>query len=178
MIRINLLPSAKKKGFTLPPVLVYGLVAVGVLIIGMVAFTFYLNGKISDMQADIFTKEQKLNELKIVLKEVKDYEKDNQEFREKTEIIEQLKKNQIVPLRLLDEVSEMLPKGVWLTKLTDNQGAISIEGYAHTNYDLVGYVQSLKGSKYFKDIMLVESRQKELEDNLIYQFKLTFRIMV
>ncbi len=178
MIRINLLPSAKKKAFILPPVLIYGLIAAAILIVVMVVFTFYLNGKISAMQADIFAKEKKLNELKVVLKEVKDYERDKKEFREKTEIIEQLKKNQIAPLRLLDEVSEMLPKGVWLTKLVDNQGVISIEGYAHTNYDLVGYIQNLKGSKYFVDVMLVESRQTELEDNLVYKFKLTFKIKV
>ncbi len=130
------------------------------------------------MNNDIFVKEQKLNALKEKLIEVANYEKDNQEFREKARIIEQLKKNQIAPLILLDEVSEKLPKGVWLTRLTDNGGLISIEGFAHSNYDLVGYIQSLKGSEHLENVMLTESRQAEVEGVSVYKFKLTFKVKV
>ncbi len=177
MIRINLLPG-KKKPLILPPVLIYGSIATVLLIIGLVFFTLYLNGKVSDMQTEMFNKEKRLNELKAQLKEVQNYERDNKEFRKKARIIEQLKKNQIVPLRLLDEVSEMLPKGVWLTELSDKSGYISIQGYAHTNYDLVGYVQNLKSSRYLTDVMLVESRQAEIEGVSVYKFKLTFKVKV
>ena len=93
-------------------------------------------------------------------------------------IIERLKKNQIVPLRLLDEVSEMLPKGVWLNDLQDKGGLVSIEGYAFSNSDLVSYVQNLKGSEYLTNVMLVESRQAVLGEISIYKFKLTFRVQV
>ncbi len=177
MIRINLLPG-KKKPLILPPVLIYGSIATVLLIIGLVFSTVYLNGMVSGMQSEMFNKEKKLNELKAQLKEVQNYERDNKEFRRKAKIIEQLKKNQIVPLRLLDEVSEMLPKGVWLTELSDKSGYISIKGYAHTNYDLVGYVQNLKRSKYLTDVMLVESRQAEIEGVSVYKFKLTFKVKV
>jgi Tfp pilus assembly protein PilN len=112
MIRINLLPG-KKKPLILPHVLIYGIIGTFVLIIVMVVFGVYLNKKVSAMQSDVLVKEQKLNELKETLKEVANYERDNQEFREKAKIIEQLKKNQIAPLILLDEVSEKLPDRQW-----------------------------------------------------------------
>ncbi len=177
MIRINLLPG-KKKPLILPHILIYGIIGTFVLIIVLVVFGVYLNKKVSAMQSDISVKEQKLNELKETLIEVANYEKDNQEFREKARIIEQLKKNQIAPLLLLDEVSEKLPKGVWLTRLTDNGGLISIEGFAHSNYDLVGYIQSLKGSAHLENVMLSESRQAEVEGVSVYKFKLTFKVKV
>jgi Tfp pilus assembly protein PilN len=177
MIRINLLPG-KKKPLILPPVLIYGVIGTFVLIIALAVFGVYLNKKVSAMENDIFVKEQKLNELKEKLIEVENYERDNQEFREKAKIIEQLKKNQIAPLILLDEVSEKLPKGVWLTGLTDDGGLISIEGYAHSNYDLVGYVQSLKGSKHLKSVMLTVSRQTKVDGVSVYKFKLTFKVKV
>ncbi len=177
MIRINLLPG-KKKPLILPHVLIYGIIGTFVLIIVMVVFGVYLNKKVSAMQSDIFVKEQKLNELQETLKEVANYERDNQEFREKARIIEQLKKNQIAPLILLDEVSEKLPKGVWLTELTDNGGLISIEGFAHSNYDLVGYIQNLKGSDHLKDVMLSVSKQAKVEGISVYKFKLSFKIKV
>jgi Tfp pilus assembly protein PilN len=176
MIRINLLPSKRKKALIIPPSAIYGAVALVVLIIITVGLTMYFNKKISTLQNDIFAKEQRLKSLNAKLTEVKNYERFNEEFRKKTQVIEQLKKNQIVPLRLLDEVSEMLPKGVWLIDLTDKGGVITINGFAHTNYDLVGYVQNLKGSKHFTDVTLVESRQTELDAFSVYKFTLSFRI--
>jgi len=178
MIRINLLPSGKKKTVMLPPAIIYGVVAVVAVIIAIVGFTYYLNKQISAKQADIYAKEEKLKKLQSALQEVKNYEKYNKEYREKTQIIEQLKKNQIVPLRLLDEVSEMLPKGVWLVSLKDKSSIVSLEGIAFTNSDLVAYVQNLKRSGYLTDVMLVESRQTEVGDFSVYKFKLTFKVKV
>lgn len=176
MIRINLLPSGKKKAVIIPPSLLYGAIAAVVFIIIAVVLIFYLNGHIAGLQADISAKDKRLKQLQVTLKQVQNYERDNAEFRQKTEIIEQLKKNQIIPLRLLDEVSERLPKGVWLDKLSDKGGTVSIEGYAFSNTDLVGYVQNLKDSKYLSSVMLVESRQMTIEEKSVYKFKLTFRI--
>ena len=178
MIRINLLPSGRKRAMVIPPVFIYGAVVLVFLLVVVVISTFYLSSQISAVNEDIFVKEKRLNELKIVLKEVENYEKNNQEFRKKTKIIEQLKKNQIIPLRLLDEVSSMLPKGVWLTNLIDRGGLVSIKGYAFSNSDLVGYVQNLKKSRYFVDVMLEESRQEEIDEYSLYRFKLTFKVKV
>jgi Tfp pilus assembly protein PilN len=178
MIRINLLPSGRRKALILPTPIIYGIIATVVLVIIIATATFYLNRQISSIQTDIFAKEQRMNKLKEALVEVENYERNNKEFREKTAVIEQLKKNQIVPLRLLDEVSEMLSKGVWLTDLKDKGGVVTIDGYAYSNSDLVSYVQNLKESKYLVDIMLVESRQDEIERFSVYKFKLTFRVKV
>ena len=177
MIRINLLPSSKKP-LMLPPTLMYGIAALVILMAVLVGGGFYLGKQVSALQADISAKEQKMKELQAALVEVKNYERNNKEFRDKTMIIERLKKNQIIPLRVLDEVSEMLPKGVWLNEMQDKGGLVSIAGYAFSNSDLVSYVQNLKGSEYFTDVMLVESRQTEIGEISIYKFKLTFRVQV
>lgn len=176
MIRINLLLT--KKPVKIPLVLVYGVAGIGILIIALFALTLFLNNKVSGLQSDLSAKETRLKELKQAIIEVQNYEKYNKELLDKTQIIEILKKDQTVPLRLLDEVSEKLPKGVWLTVLTDKNRFINIEGYAFTNYDLVGYVQSLKESKYLTDVTLIESRQEVIETFELYKFKLTFRIKV
>jgi len=176
MIRINLLPT--KKILKIPPIFSYSVIATVILVIVLFVSGLYLSSKVSGMHAEMSAKEKKLEELKKAINEIKNYEKNNEEVREKTRIIEQLKKNQVVPLRLLDEVSEKLPKGVWLTLLNEKGGTINIEGYAHTNYDLVAYVQSLKESKYLTDVTLVESRQTDIDPFSVYKFKLTFRMKV
>lgn len=179
MIRINLLPTKrKKKVLELYTTLIYSAIVsiLAIFILGIL--TFYLSGKVSDLKKAVETREKRLKELKILLKEVADYEKDNESYREKNRIIEQLKKNQQVPLRLLDEVSTHLPKGVWLTAVTDQTGVININGYAFSNSDLVLYVQNLKTSKFFTDVALLESRQAKVGDASLYQFKLTFKVKV
>ena len=178
MIRINLLPSGRKKAVVIPQVIMYGIIALIALFIILTGYAMYQGGNISDLEASVFVKEQKLSQLKVVLTEVQNFERDNNEFRQKAGIIEQLTKNQVVPLRLLDGVSASLPKGVWLTELIDRGGSVSIKGYAFSNSDLVGYIQNMKSSKYFVDVMLVESRQDNIDNYSVYRFKLTFKIKV
>ncbi len=179
MIRINLLPvKRRKKAQPLPPFVIHSAIILGVTILVLGIYTFNLSGKISDLKNDEAAKEQKLAELKEQLKEVEHYERDNASYKEKNQIIEQLKRNQKAPLRLLDEVSTWLPKGVWLTSLTDKGGAIDISGYAFTNSELVSYVQNLKGSKYLAGVALLESKQAKVGNVSIYQFKLTLRVKV
>jgi type IV pilus assembly protein PilN len=177
MIRINLLPTRKKKRkpLILPPPFLYGIGALVLVIIISLGMVIYMNGKVSDLKEDIAAKQKRMQELKVVLKKIEDLEKNNEEVKRKTRIIEQLKRNQIVPLVLLDEVSEVLPEGVWLTKLTDKNMAINIEGYAHSNTELVEYVQSLKALKYFQNVTLIESKQETFEGIIVYKFKLSFK---
>jgi type IV pilus assembly protein PilN len=179
MIRINLLPGQRRKKAVkfdnrFLPGIVFGIVAA----IVMVVLFVHLNNRITSLQAEKAVKEQKLAELKVKLKEVENYERDNETFRRKTAIIEQLKAKQGLPVRLLDQVSELLPKGVWLTELEDKGGMIKLEGFAFTNPDLVNYVENLKASQYITDVLLHESKQTDLNNFEIYQFRLTFRMKV
>ncbi|HDK16995.1 MAG TPA: hypothetical protein ENG75_03515 [Nitrospirae bacterium] len=83
-----------------------------------------------------------------------------------------------MPLRLLDEVSTQLPRGVWLTALSHSGTKINVSGFAFSNYELVNYVQKLKGSKYLSEVALVESRKEAIGDISVYKFILTFDIKV
>ena len=67
MIRINLLPSGRKKAIVLPSSLIYGLIAVVVIVITIGVFTHTLNKQISTKKADIAAKQQKLKQLEIAL---------------------------------------------------------------------------------------------------------------
>lgn len=179
MIRINLLPAKrKKKASEFPVHFIPGIVVTVIALVLMVVYFFYLNNQISAKKAEKASKEQRLAEIKEKIKEVEDYEKDNELFREKNKVIEDLKAKQAAPLRLLDELSNMLPKGVWLTELAESGGTIKINGVAFTNPDLVNYVQNLKGSQYMTDVQLVESRQTKFEQSTVYNFSLSFRMKI
>src|SRR4030065_1614690 len=131
MIKINLLlVKRKKKNLQVYSTFIQGGIILGLTLLVLGIFAFHLISKVSDMRKEEADKNKILSELQVLIKEVDNYEKDNASYKEKTRVIEQLKKNQQAPLRLLDEVSEHLPRGVWLTSLADQQGVINISGYA------------------------------------------------
>jgi len=177
VIRINLLQVERREKIKLLPLsLISGIIIFGVTALILGLLTLYLTSKIGDIRAEKVSKEKRLSELKAMIKEVEDYERDNKTFQENNTIIEQLKRNQHIPLRLLDEVSAMLPNGVWLFSLHESGGNVNIEGYAFTNPDLVNYVENLKGSKHLEEVALIESRHAVVENIPLYQFKLTFKV--
>jgi type IV pilus assembly protein PilN len=179
MIRINLLPVKRKKRAKPLPTFVVTTTLITVLTVCALAYLFYYyNSSLQSTKEHFNSNNQKIDELKKKIKEVENFEKLTIVIEERTKIIEQLRKNQNVPVKILDELSKELPKGVWLQSLTVSGNNGSMEGYGFTNSDVVAYVDNLKGSKLLNDIYLQESRQITMEKIPIYRFKLTFRVTV
>lgn len=179
MIRINLLPGKRRKKAAqfdsrFIPGIVFGVLAA----IVMVIYFVHLNNRITSIQADKVVKEKKLAEIKEKIKEVEGYEKDNELFRLKNKVIEQLKAQQGLPLRMLDEVSALMPDGIWLTSLVNKGNQVNLEGYAFTNPNLVNYIQNLKGSEYMVNVTLLESKRVKFQQTQVYKFKLTFGMKI
>jgi len=178
MIRINLLPTkrkvSKKMGELQQQMVLGGLILV---LAGMVAGFWWVNLnrtitilKQAKAQADVRIREQDN-----LLKEVQGIEAERKLVQDKIAIIEQLKKNQSGPVRLLDELSRLLPEGVNFTSLIERAGQVDLEGEAFSNNDIVRFIDNLKESAMFSDIFLSESRQKTTEGVELYQYKLQFR---
>lgn len=179
MIRINLLPVKRKKKAKPLPTFVVSTVLITVIIICVLGYLFYYYNSTLQTTKDRFNaNREKLADLKNKIKEVENFEKLNKTIGERTKIIEQLRKNQNVPVMILDEMSRNLPRGVWLLTLTVAGGNGSIDGIGFTNSDVVAYVDNLKNSKLVTEVYLQESKQVEIEKIPLYQFKLTFKVAV
>ncbi len=177
MIRINLLPVKRKKKAKPLPTFVVSITLITLAAIIAVGYLFfYYNSNLQTAKERFNSNKQKIDELKNRIKEVENFEKLNATIEERSKIIEQLKKNQNVPVKVLDEISRNLPKGVWLRSLSVMGANGSMEGYGFTNSDVVAYVDALKSSKLLTEIYLQESRQAEMEKIPLYQFKLTFKV--
>ena len=179
MIKINLLPVKKKK--KAKPLPTFLIVAVGV-VIASIAVMFYLNyffqSRLASRQAQVTENERKLEELAKKIKAVDDYEKRNAEYRKRKDIIEQLGKNTAVPVRILDEISTLLPVGVWLTSMNITGDSINLKCSAFSNTDVVNFVNNLKGSKILADVYLQESVQAQQGGFTIYNFGITCKVKI
>ncbi|NWF53012.1 MAG: PilN domain-containing protein [Nitrospirae bacterium] len=177
MIKINLLPQRrKKKPKPIPSFLITSVGLTAIALIVMVGLVFVYNSRLSSKKAQYKMNETKIAELKAKIKKVENYEKLNKTIQEKNSVIEQLRKNQSIPVKLLDEASSLLPNGVWLKTMTLSGENVNIDGYAFANSDIVSYVDNIKSSQTFTDVFLQESKSTKVETANLYMFKLTFKI--
>jgi type IV pilus assembly protein PilN len=178
MIKINLLPTKRKpprKVTELQKQLIIAAVVLGGVTSGMAFYFFSLNNKIEARTQEKAAAMAEVARQDSMLKEVKNVEEERKKVTDKIGIIEQLKKNQQGPVRLLDEISRAIPVSVDLLTMAESGGNINITGEAFTNDDVVKFVDNLKASKFFTDIYLLETSQKSKEGYEIYDYKLQFK---
>lgn len=135
-----------------------------------------LNQRVEQLQIEKRDLVTELATLKTQAKEVENYETDKKKVKEKIQIIRQLRKNQSIPVYLLDEISKRLPERVWLINLTERSGVVDLSGKATTNSEIVDFINNLKEASLFKDVQILESRQKKEGNVTIYSFRLKWSI--
>ncbi len=182
MIKINLLPvkRAAKKAKAPADEAVFQLgVGLGIVLVFVGACGYRWQMLVDEVAQQTQFKENKTKELEALKKkvqEVEDYEKNKRMLEDKNRVIEQLRKNQGGPVRLLDYLSQSLdPLKVWLTSVEGDK-QVTLSGKALTNDDIVEFIRSLQQSGYFTDVMLEESRQTAEEGLTVYSFRLKMSV--
>ena len=183
MIKINLLPvpkagKIKKRAEAQSQLILSGLVLISITI--FCSYTWFdLNKSVKRLEAEKIKVNKELSRIKEKVKEVADYEKNKESLEDKNRIIGQLKKNQSAPVHVLDEISQSLePLKLWLLSMFVRGDSLELNGRAITNSDIVEFINNLKGSKYFTDVLLLESRQV-MEANIpVYSFKLRATVVL
>jgi len=182
VIKINLLPvkrAAKKAKVAVDTAMFQLVVGLGIVLVFVGACGYRWQMLVDEVALKTQIKESKTKELDALKKkvqEVEDYEKNKRLLEDKNRIIEQLRKNQGGPVRLLDYLSQSLdPLKIWLTSV-DGDAQVAINGKALTNDDIVQFIRNLQQSGYFTDVMLEESRQAPEEGLIIYQFRLKMSV--
>jgi type IV pilus assembly protein PilN len=110
-----------------------------------------------------------VDRLKSIIDEVNGYEKKKASLEQKINLINDLKRNQHGPVRLMDEISKALPDLVWLNDMNLAGQNISIHGKAMTPNAVANFIENLKKSPYF-----AEPRFEALnQEGPIYNFGLS-----
>lgn len=162
MIRINLLPVREIKAEVgrRNDLIVAGLALAltAVMIVGIYLFQSYrrssLEKELADLQSEIIT-------LNVQVKEVGDLEKKISDLKSKLQVIENLNKKKIGPVRVMESLSSATPGRLWLTEFKESSGSLSLNGTAIDNQTIADFLRALARSVYFKDIDLIESSQDE-----------------
>ena len=182
MIKINLLPvkrAAKKTKAPADEAMMQLGIGLGVTLIFLGACGYRWQMLVDEVAQQTQVKENKTKELeglKKKVQEVEEYEKKKRLLEDKNRIIEQLRKNQSGPVRLLDHMSQSLdPLKVWLTSV-EGDTQVTVAGKALTNDDIVEFIKNLQQSNYFSSVTLQESVQSLEEGVTVYSFKIIMAV--
>jgi Tfp pilus assembly protein PilN len=181
MIKVNLLPGKKKKKKKAKPIPAFVIYTIIVTVIAGIVLFFivnFFNSRIEIKEAKVRENERRIEELKEKIKAVEDFERRNAIFLERKNIIEKLGKNKTIPVKVVDEISAVLPLGVWIKSLALKGLNININCTAFTNTDVVNYVNRLKASKLFSEIFLQQSVQAKSGTYTLYNFSISMKVKI
>ena len=116
-----------------------------------------------------------LARLKKIVEEVNILETRQKLLRTRLETIQQLRRDQTGPVRMLDELGRGLPDQAWLEALEEKAGVYQASGYAQTNFAVADLLKNLQRSKEFGSVDLVSSELAVIEGEAIKKFIIQFR---
>lgn len=158
MIRINLLGVEPAKPKRKRAELKVGgsenvtfLLVIGVTL-ALIAGAWWLqSNSLSRLRAEFAQVEAERAELADIAAQVQEIEDRTELVDQKLDVIVALKRNQSGPLLMLDQISRLIPDGLWLTSVDAQQGSIVIRGSALSNVAVSDFVRNLRFSPYFDD---------------------------
>jgi type IV pilus assembly protein PilN len=145
MIKINLLPvrAARKRENLRQQLSIFG----GVIALTVAVLLFWhhsVANTIAEKNKEISDIREEIAQLEREIGDVDKYKGLETELTTKLEIIDNLIKNKTGPVRVMDRLSRIIPRKVWLLKWDDNGGNVVVEGEALSNKDVGDFMEALE----------------------------------
>ena len=161
MVRINLLPVrvSKKKEAGKQQLLLFALL----LVVGILANGWYHQRRATELEAlrrRLAKTQADIAQLDKIIGEVKTIRQQQQQLQEKLDVLDKLKQGRTGPVRMLDELTAITPKRLWLKRMEEKSGKVTFLGGATSVEDVSVFMGALKNSKYFADVELKRTDSK------------------
>ena len=167
MIKINLIAEApaaavakRKKAEGAAPGVRQGDVLLLVVLLTAVAVTggvwYSLTSERAQLKRTETERRAERDRLQVFIKKVEVLEARRAALQHKIEVINNLKKAQSGPVRMMDEVSKALPELVWLETLSFSGADLTLIGQAMDENAVANYIANLDASPYFSEPTLVD----------------------
>ncbi len=186
MIRINLLPfrAARKKENIRRQVSVFLLSLVLVLIV-LGWIHFYLQSKHKKITTNVAEVKKELEVLKKADREIKELRKRLQTLEQRQKVIEGLEAKRFKPVHVLDHLTQkIIPKRMWLTKLSLKGSQMELAGIAVDNNTVANFMDNIETipklaasgepvGPLYKRVRLTSVQQQKVQVVNMKKFQLT-----
>jgi len=157
MIRVNLLPhrqirrELRQREFGLMAAF-FAIAAAAIIFLGWT----YINSRV-DAQAERNARlDTAIVQLDKEIADIKDLKDQISTMLERKQVVENLQINRSQAVVVFDELSRILPEGMYLKSIKQQANVITIEGIADTNARVATLVRSLSNSSWLQSPDLVE----------------------
>ena len=183
MIRINLLPAEERtttRSFQLPKS--PALVAVGLflLIASPIAVTAIKQGTtLTGLQEAVAEAKAESIRLQPEIDKINRLNQQTRELNHRIEVVQDLDKASTYYVEMLDKLSQILPKHMWLTKVEEDEGrpgVATVQGYTFTNLLVADLMVRLEKAQHFDDVVLVVIERKLIEGREALEFEIEARL--
>ncbi|MFT3914297.1 MAG: PilN domain-containing protein [Anaeromyxobacteraceae bacterium] len=177
MVRINLLPVrvSKKKEAGQQQLILFVLV----LVFGIIANWLWIGSRTSELDGrkrKLTSTQNEIAQLERIIGEVKNIKDQQSQLREKLDVLGQLKQGRTGPVRMLDELATVMPRRLWLTKLDEKGGTVTLVGTAATIDDVSELMSALRASSHFRNVELAKTSSKVDKGLRVVDFTLSTQV--
>ncbi len=171
MIRINLIGTKKSRAKSGVDAAVVELVVFGILVlmgfVGVFIWWSIVEDQIAEARRRINIEREELKKLPAIKKKLDEYKQKKKFLEEQLKIIASLQRNKYGVVRILDQISLLIPKEVWLTTIRQRGSTLHIKGEAES-YEAVGsFMKQLEDSPFFSRVRLqnISLRSRRLQSD-------------
>ncbi|UUO23958.1 pilus assembly protein PilN [Colwellia sp. M166] len=119
------------------------------------------------------------NEIKVLdlrIAKIKSLNEKKKELKKRTNVIEQLQRSRNVGTQVLNEIAQVVPNGIYLTRLEKQGNSLSIVGKSESNNHLANMIREIERSDLFEGAILESITSNDATSKLLSDFKMQVRI--
>lgn len=174
MIKINLLPVPKaRKQEALIIQTVVGIA--GLVFVAAACYFVGLQKKeaivVAGQKNDQMRRQ--IEQLKAQVGEVEKFKKQVQTLEEQLGVIRALEKGRTGPVRMMEELTDLVPRKLWITSFKESRKSVQLDGMAESGMVIADFLDSLKGSRFFQNPVLMVVTSQDQSGQPVHRFQIT-----
>jgi len=147
------------------------------LLVSLAGYYYYQKKAIGQEREMLAQARQEKDQLQYVIAKLDEQQKAKASLMQKIGLINQLKSQQDLAVRIMDELSRSLPDWVWLNEVGYDAKNIQIRGNALSNNLVADFIANLENSPYFESVNLISSTQKTARNDQYLEFSMTAAVV-
>jgi Tfp pilus assembly protein PilN len=182
-IKVDLLPTERKKfGFDPVIAILIVLIAASVVVFYYVGVKF--DADIEAKKGEIAKIEANIQDIKHKLPKIKELKQENAELEKQINTVKSLRYDPIRYSNLLDEISSLLPRNIWVSNITIEPGQtkVSMSGTAaevpgvRPLESIAGFMKNAQKSRYFRGCSLASTSRGKANINGVQYNSFSFSV--
>lgn len=147
------------------------------LLVVLAGYFYYQKKAISQEREQFAQAKQEKDKLQYVIAKLDEQQKAKASLLQKIGLINQLKAQQDLAVRIMDQLSRSLPDWVWLNEVGYDAKNVQIRGNALSNNLIADFIANLENSPYFESVNLISSTQKTAGNDQYLEFSMTAAVV-